>query len=249
MTAIGLIPVRLNSSRLQSKALLPIEGVPMVVHTMKRAMLAKKLSKVYVCTDSDQIANVVNDYGGEVIHTKSHHQNGTERIAEAAEYLNGCAQYFIDIQGDEPLINPSHIDDVIVGHQKNPGWEILLPSMPFNHPESQHVVKVSHDVNKRVIYLSRSVIPCSFRVEPKYYLKHLSIISFTAEALVRFAKTKPTPIEVIEGLELMRAIESGMTVGTIYLEGSSFSVDVVADYEQAKIAMKEDKYKYRYLGK
>jgi len=247
MKVIGLIPVRLNSTRLPSKALLPIEGIPMIVHTMKRAMLSKKMNDVYVCTDSSEIAEIVKSFGGNVIITKSIHLNGTERIAEAAEILDIDADYFIDIQGDEPLIDPSHIDSVISGHQQNPSWDILLPSMPISHPESQHIVKVTHDLNKKIIYLSRSVIPCPFRVKVAFYLKHLSIISFTPFALERFAKTKPTPIEIVESIELMRAIESGMTVGTIYLEGSSFSVDVAADYEQAKIVMKSDLIKNKYL--
>jgi 3-deoxy-manno-octulosonate cytidylyltransferase (CMP-KDO synthetase) len=246
MEVIGLIPVRLNSTRLPSKALLPIDGIPMIVHTMKRAMLAKKLKKVYVCTDSKEIEDVVKRYGGYVIPTSSQHLNGTERIAEAAEKLNEKIDLYVDIQGDEPLIDPGHIDEVVSAHEVNLNWDILLPSMPFAHPESNNVVKVMHDKSMKVICLSRSVIPNPFRLKPKYYLKHLSIISFRPEALKKFANLEPAEIELVEGIELMRAIENGMTIGTIYLNGESFSVDVESDYVRAKAAIKNDIHRNKY---
>ena len=242
---IGLIPSRLNSTRLPSKALLPIHGLPLIVHTLKRSQLAKSLSDVYVCTDSDEIAKAVLDHGGKVIMTSSKHTNGTDRIAEAAQQLQ--ADYFVDIQGDEPLINPDHIDEVVAEHVLNPEWDILLPSLPISHPESLHVVKVVHDVSMRVMFLSRSVIPQPFRHRPAYYLKHLSIISFLPEALRRFSTLPLGELEVIEGIELLRALEHGMVIGTTLLDGNSFSVDVEEDYARAKIQMLDDEIFKRYL--
>ncbi len=244
MKAIGLIPSRLNSTRLPSKALLPIDGLPLVVHTLKRAQLAKSLAEVYVCTDSDEIAKAVLDNGGKVLMTRPDHANGTERIAEAAQQLD--ADYFVDIQGDEPLINPDHIDAVVAEHVRHPEWEILLPSLPISHPESLHVVKVVHDSSMRVIFLSRSVIPQPFRHRPAYYLKHLSIISFRPAALQRFASLPLGELEVIEGIELLRAIENGMIVGTTLLDGNSFSVDVEEDYVRVKVQMLQDEIRKRY---
>ncbi len=244
MKAIGLIPSRLNSTRLPSKALLPIDGLPLVVHTLKRAQLAKLLAEVYVCTDSDEIAKAVLDNGGKVLMTRPDHVNGTERIAEAAQQLD--ADYFVDIQGDEPLINPDHIDAVVEEHVRHPEWEILLPSLPISHPESLHVVKVVHDSSMRVIFLSRSVIPQPFRHRPAYYLKHLSIISFRPAALQRFASLPPGELEIIEGIELLRAIENGLIVGTTLLDGNSFSVDVEEDYVRVKVQMLQDEIRKRY---
>ena len=245
MRIVGLIPSRLNSTRLRSKALLPIHGLPLVVHTFKRSQLAKSLSDVYVCTDSDEIAQAVLDHGGKVIMTSSEHTNGTERIAEAAHQLD--ADYFVDIQGDEPLINPDHIDAAVEAHVRHPEWDILLPSLPISHPESEHVVKVVHDVSMRVMFLSRSVIPQPFRHRPAYYLKHLSIISFLPDALRRFASLPPGNLEVIEGIELLRALEHGLIIGTTLLDGNSFSVDVEEDYARAKIQMLDDEICKRYL--
>jgi 3-deoxy-manno-octulosonate cytidylyltransferase (CMP-KDO synthetase) len=242
--AVGLIPSRLNSTRLPSKALLPIDGLPLVVHTLKRALLAKSLADVYVCTDSIEIANAVEAHGGKFMMTKSSHTNGTERIAEAAQMLD--ADYFVDIQGDEPLIDPRHIDLVVNEHMQHPTWDILLPSLPISHPESLHVVKVVHDTEMRVIYLSRSVIPQPFRHRPPFYLKHLSIISFRPDALQKFAELPPGNLEIIEGVELLRAIENGMVIGTTLLDGSSFSVDVEEDYARVKVQMLQDEVRKLY---
>jgi 3-deoxy-manno-octulosonate cytidylyltransferase (CMP-KDO synthetase) len=244
MKVIGLIPSRLNSTRLPSKALLPIDGLPLIVHTLKRAQLAESLTDVYVCTDSNEIASVVLDNGGKVIMTDVDHINGTERIAQAAKKLE--ADYFVDIQGDEPLINPEHINAVVDGHIRHPDWEILLPSLPISQPESLHIVKVVHDSFMRVIFLSRSVIPQPFRHRPAYYLKHLSIISFRPDSLQRFANFPPSEMEITEGIELLRAIENNLVIGTILLNGNSFSVDVEEDYVRAKLEMIQDELRRRY---
>lgn len=246
MKAIGLIPSRLNSSRLPSKALLPLDGLPLVVHTFKRSELAKSLSDVYVCTDSEQIAEAVVKHGGKVIMTRSDHLNGTERIAEAANSLDTDAEFIVDIQGDEPLINPDHVDAVVREHVQNPSWDILVPSLPITHPESPHIVKIVHDDNRRIVFMSRSVIPQPFRHRPDYYLKHLSIISFRPAALQRFAELSPSSMEITEGVELLRAIERGMVLGTTLLDGNSFSVDVAEDYVNAKIAMSGDRVRKLY---
>ena len=132
MRVIGLIPSRLNSTRLLSKALLMIDDLPLIVHTMKRAQLAEVLDEVYVCTDSDKIAQAVEQHGGKFIMTSSEHVNGTERIAEAARDMK--ANYIVDIQGDEPLIDPFHIDTVVREHSKHPDWDILIPSLPISKP-------------------------------------------------------------------------------------------------------------------
>ena len=113
---LALIPSRLNSTRLTKKPLLEIDGLPIIVHTFKRVLLSKKIDKVIVCTDSNEIKNVVEEYGGEAILTSKKHKNGTERIAEVAKKFK--ARLVIDIQGDEPLVDPTDIDKVIAYHQK-----------------------------------------------------------------------------------------------------------------------------------
>jgi 3-deoxy-manno-octulosonate cytidylyltransferase (CMP-KDO synthetase) len=244
MRAVGLIPSRLGSTRLPAKALLMIDGLPLVIHTMKRAQFANSLDEVYVCTDSEKIAEEVVKHGGKFIMTREDHLNGTERIAEAAEDMK--ADYFVDIQGDEPLIDPTHIDAVVKEHQRHADWDILLPSLLIDKPETMHICKVIHDVKNRVLYLSRSVIPQPFKHRPDFYLKHLSIISFKAEALRRYATLKPSQLELAEGIELLRAIENGMFIGTFPLEGDSFSVDIKQDFDKAIEHMAVDEVRKRY---
>lgn len=244
MRIIGLIPSRLNSTRLPSKALLMIDGLPLVVHTMKRAQLAEVLDEVYVCTDSEEIGKVIEQHGGKFIMTSSKHINGTERIAEAAKSMK--ADLIVDIQGDEPLIDPDHIETVVREHSRHPDWDILVPSLPIYKPESPHIVKVVHDSKYRITYLSRAVVPQPFRHRPSYYLKHLSIISFKPEALKNFATFPIGNLEKAEGIELLRALENGLTLGTVILEGSSFSVDVEEDYIKAKEIILKDETRKQY---
>lgn len=244
MHVVGLIPSRLNSARLPSKALLTIDGLPLVVHTMKRAQLSESLDDVYVCTDSEEIGEAVIKHGGKYIMTSSDHINGTERIAEASKDME--VDLIVDIQGDEPLIDPVHIDIVVKKHFEQPEWDILIPSLPVTKPESPHIVKVVHDTSFRIIYLSRGVVPQPFRRRPNYYLKHLSIISFRSEALQKFASLPPSSLELAEGVELLRALENGLILGTVILDGSSFSVDIEEDYIKAKEQMLKDEIRKQY---
>ena len=244
MRVVGVIPCRLKSTRLPSKALLMIDSLPLIVHTMKRAQLAKSLDDVYVCTDSEEIANVVHSHGGKSIITKPEHTNGTERIAEAAKSLK--ADLFVNIQGDEPLVSPNHIESVIAEHVKHPEWDIIVPSLPIARPENPHIVKIVHDVNYRIIFMSRAVIPQPFSHRPGFFLKHLSVITFKPEALQRYASLKPSPLQTSESIELLRALENGMALGTILLEGDSISVDIREDYARAKVLMMTDDVRKLY---
>jgi 3-deoxy-manno-octulosonate cytidylyltransferase (CMP-KDO synthetase) len=244
MKVVGLIPCRLKSSRLPSKALLMIDSLPLIVHTMKRAQLAKSLDEVYVCTDAQEIADAVKAHGGKPIITKAEHENGTERIAEAAESLQ--ADLFVNIQGDEPLVNPSYIENVIAESIKHPEWDIIVPSLPIARPENPHIVKIVHDVNYRIIFMSRAVIPQPFNHRPGFFLKHLSVITFKPEALKKYASLPPSPLQISESIELLRALEHGMVLGTILLEGDSISVDIREDYARAKVLMMTDEVRKLY---
>lgn len=244
MKVIGLIPSRYGSTRLPAKALLEIDGLPLIVHTYKRAMLAKNLDDVIVCADNKKIIEAVEKHGGKAILTSTHHATGTDRIAEVAANLN--AELFIDIQGDEPLISPYNIDKVIEFHKEHSEFEIILPTLEIDLPHSPHIVKVVHDNNKRVIYLSRATIPFPFSSNNKKSLKHLSIISFKPKTLQKFASLPKGNLEAIEGVELLRALENGIPIGTIPLEGDSFSVDVPDDYERAKEKIIYDQFRPQY---
>jgi 3-deoxy-manno-octulosonate cytidylyltransferase (CMP-KDO synthetase) len=213
--------------------------------------LATALRFVYVCTDSKEIAMVVQDLGGQVIMTQSSHRNGTERIAEAAEILHWQGQisdtdFIVDVQGDEPLLDPEHIDEVVAEHERHADWDILVPTQKIYNAETPHVVKVIHDVNHRVMAMSRSVIPMSFRADAGFYLRHLDLISFRYTALRRFSELSPTRLETTEGVELLRALENGIVIGTKILPGQTYSVNVSEDYERAKRDITKDSVRHRY---
>ena len=239
---LGLIPTRLGSKRLPAKALLPINNFPLIVHVYKRALLSKQLDDVVVCCDDQKIFKVVKSYGGKVILTSKRHLNGTERIAEAYKILKKKYDLIIDIQGDEPLVNPLQIDQVIKFHIKNSKTDIILPSIKIKSTNNENIIKVIKDKKKNVLYLSRSTIPFGFRKKNLYTQKHLSIISFKPNALIQFAKSKPTNLEKIEGVELLRALEIGLKIKSPELSGDSFSVDVKEDYFRAKIKIETDKF-------
>ena len=244
VNCVGLIPVRLNSSRLYRKAILEIDNIPMFVHTYKRSLLSKKLSNVFICTDSKEIIKLAKKYKCNIIKTGIN-LTGTDRIGEASNKLKNKFDLIIDIQGDEPLLDPKHIDRVIDWHSKNLNFDIVVPSLKSKNIDSPHVVKIVKS-KKKVIYFSRSQVPYPFKKKQKYFLKHLSVISFKPESLKKFKKLPQSNLEKIEGIELMRALENDMLIGTFNLEGSSFSVDTKQDFIKAIKFMNIDKIRGKY---
>ena len=238
---IGLIPVRLKSSRLKQKSLLMIKKIPLIIHTYRRAKLSKKLDDVVICCDDKKIIKIAKQFNAKAILTSKKHKNGTERINEGYLKLKKKYDLIVDIQGDEPLINPSQIDQVINFHLKNITSDIILPSLKLKNISSYNVVKVLSDNKDKVLYLSRCKVPHNFTKKSDYYLKHLSIISFKPNALTKFCKSKQTRLERIEGVELLRAIEIGLKVKTTIIKGNSFSVDIKDDFLKAKRFMEKDK--------
>ncbi len=241
--AVGLIPVRLNSSRLFKKALLEIDKIPMVIHTYKRSLLSKKLNQVYICTDSNEIISIAKKYNCKYIKTGPN-PTGTDRISECVKKIEKYNLY-VDIQGDEPLVDPKHIDKVLEWHKKNINYDIVVPSLKSKNIDTPHIVKIVKSKNK-VIYFSRALVPYPFKRKNNFFLKHLSIISFKPESLIKFRKLPQSPLEKIEGIELMRALENNMSIGTFNLEGSSFSVDTKNDFIKAIKFMNIDKIRNKY---
>ena len=242
MKIIGLIPTRLNSTRLPQKALLEINNIPLVIHTYKRAKLSKKLSDVYICCDDEKIKSVAEKFGAKVMMTSQNHSNGTERINEVYKKLKKEYDFVVDIQGDEPLISPYHIDEVINFHTKNIDADIILPTLQIKPTNNTNIIRVLLNNKNEVLYLSRADIPLNYKKDKKKSLKHLSILSFKPSALEQFAKAKKTYLESIEDIELLRALEIGLKIKSIKLTGDSFSVDVYDDYKKSRLRMSKDKF-------
>ena len=171
---IGLIPTRLSSTRLPKKPLIRINGIPLIIHTYRRAKLSKKLDELVICCDDKKIMNIAKKYKAKAILTSKKHKNGTERIAEIAKDLN--FDFIVDIQGDEPFIDSDHIDRVIDFHKQNNQFDIVVPHLNIVSPESPNIVKLIVDNNNTVRFMSRSIVPYPFIQKPEFYKKHLSII-------------------------------------------------------------------------
>ena len=140
------------------------------------------------------------------------------------------------------MLNPNHIDRVIKFHKKNLNFDIILPGLVMKNPENTNIVKVITDIKNKVMFLSRLKLPLELKAEYKRHLKHLSIISFKPDALKKFYKSKKTPLETAEDIELLRALEIGLTIKSVVLEGDSFSVDVEEDYKKAKANINLNKF-------
>ena len=246
MRVLGLIPTRLGSTRLPSKPLLEINGIPLIIHTYKRAMLSKKFDDIIICCDDKKILDVAKKFKAKCVLTSKHHNNGTERITGVLLKQKNSYDLIVDIQGDEPLISPDHIDKVIDFHKKNFSADIILPTLRIKLADNQNLIKVVTDKNNNVLYLSRAKIPLEFKKKNSFYKKHLSIISFKKNALIKYSSAKKSNLEKIEDIELLRALEIGLKIKTLNLVGDSFSVDVMEDFIKAKEKFKTDKILKKY---
>ena len=207
MRKVGLIPCRLHSSRLPNKPLKVIKGLPMFAHVYFRSKLSD-LNEVYICTDSNEIKEISKSLGINYLMTSKNHRNGTERCAEATKKLDlNSNDIVIDIQGDEPMVNPDHID-TLIKEFINKDCEIMVPYLNCEEINNPNIVKILSTVENKILYMSRSDIPNFFhKNEP--LKKHLSIIAFTQKSIIEFCSKKPSKYEKMEGIELLRAIEMG----------------------------------------
>ena len=241
---LGLIPARLNSQRLPGKPLIKIDGIPLIIHVLKRSLLCKKLDKVIVCADDRSIIEEVKKFGGEAILTSKKHKNGTERICEVAKKYD--ANLIIDIQCDEVFLNPEHVDKLIDFHKKNKQFDIVIPHSEISTYNNKNIVKMIDNESGKIIYLSRADIPFYFRQKKKFLKKHLDFISFKKNILFNYCKLQKSKNEKIEGIELLRAIDNDFKLGTIKINTDVFSINTKLDLKKAKSIMKRCKIRKKY---
>lgn len=238
---MGAIPARYGSTRLPGKPLLPIAGRPMIEHVYTRVAGARGLDRVVVLTDDERIAEAVQRFGGEWEMTPEDCASGTDRIAWAARSWNASA--VINIQGDEPLIDPEGISR-IAGHlAANPGDPVVTLATPAEPEEmdNPNAVKVVLARDGSALYFSRSPIPYP-RQPPQSSgaapLKHLGIYGYQRDALLRLAGLPPTPLERSESLEQLRALENGIPIRVLVVDRGSFGVDTAEDLERVETILK-----------
>ncbi len=247
MKAIALIPARLNSQRLHRKVLLPLNNLPLIIHVYKRVLKAKRIDDVVICCDDLSIFKAAKKYDAKCLMTSKIHKNGTERIYEAYKKIKKNFDLIIDVQGDEPLINPKHIDKVIEFHHKNKKTDIVVPNLKIKEKNNKNIVKIVSNNKNEIISLSRLDVPFGFKKRVKFLKKHLSIVSFKPKALKKFCSHQQTVNEKIENIELFRALDLGMSLKTFELNGDSFSIDVKSDYNKAIKYIKKDKITKSYI--
>jgi len=229
--AAGIIPARWGSTRFPGKPLYLIAGKPLLRHVWERCRRAKKLDSVIIATDDLRIVNAASDWGAEVALTASRHQSGTDRVAEVAKKGKEFA-YIINIQGDEPLVDPRLIDKLIEKLRSDRKVDIVTAAHAFEdaaEASSPHQVKVVVDLMGRALYFSRTAIPYPHNVSQIRYLRHQGIYGFRRETLLQFVKWKPTLLERAESLEQLRALENGVSVHVLVTKDGSPGVDTPED--------------------
>ncbi|RPF74836.1 MAG: 3-deoxy-manno-octulosonate cytidylyltransferase [Rickettsiales bacterium TMED289] len=246
MKIIGVIPSRLSSSRLPNKPMKEISGIPMIAHVIQRSKLAKSLDELYLVTDSVEISEVAKKYNCKFLLTKNDHKTGTDRIGEIVENLN--ADIIVNIQGDEALVTPEDIDASSQILVKREDIDIGMLVTKFKNANSPSDVKVAINIFNEIIFFSRSDIPFNFLPNKKSFLKAYHVVSFRKEALKRFCVLDQTPIEKIESIEYMRAIENGIKIGCTKVESKAISVDTERDLELVRELMKTDQLAKLYLN-
>jgi 3-deoxy-manno-octulosonate cytidylyltransferase (CMP-KDO synthetase) len=230
--AAGIIPARWGSTRFPGKALHRIAGRPLLQHVWERCRRAGKLDQLIIATDDFRIAEAAFDWGAEVAMTSPRHGSGTDRIAEVAAKLNQFT-HIINIQGDEPLIDPKVIDRLVRALQRDRTLEMITAAHPFadvREAESPHQVKVVLNQKGHALYFSRAAIPFSRDASAAAkYFRHQGIYGYTRNLLLQFVRWKTSPLERAEALEQLRALENGVKIQVVTTDSGSPGVDTPED--------------------
>lgn len=235
MKFLGIIPVRYNSTRLPKKALKDIAGHPMIEWVYKRA-IKSRLDRVVVATDSKKVYNVVKEFGGEAILTDENHTNGTSRIAEVCKKITDY-DVVINIQGDEPLIEPDMINSLIDAFENEKDLKMVTLKHRLEKKidiENPNYVKVVTDIFDYAIYFSRSVIPYPREKTENIYFKHIGIYGYKREFVIEYSNLSSTPLEKSESLEQLRVLENGCKIKVIETPYEIIGVDTQEELEKVR---------------
>jgi 3-deoxy-manno-octulosonate cytidylyltransferase (CMP-KDO synthetase) len=230
---VVVIPARYGSTRLPGKPLVSIAGKPMIQRVFERAKLAQCVNQVIVATDDERIVKAVEAFGGEARMTRSDHRTGTERVAEVAAHVEG--DVFVNVQGDEPLLDPAAVDAAVTSLLEDPPASIATVATPIKMPADimdPNVVKTVLDFEGNAIYFSRAPIPWVRDTGSKVlarHFKHLGLYVFDRESLLEYPTLPPGELERIEQLEQLRWLENGWKIRVAEVEHDAVSVDVPED--------------------
>ncbi|MGA8869946.1 MAG: 3-deoxy-manno-octulosonate cytidylyltransferase [Candidatus Acidiferrales bacterium] len=240
---LAVIPARHGSTRFPGKALAPIAGKPMIQHVVERIRGARLVTDVVVATDDARIKKAVEDFGGQAMMTRMDHRTGTDRVAEVA--IHREADVYVNVQGDEPLIDPGTIDEVVVAMLEDDSVRIAGPCVPITHANDimdPNITKVVRDFDGNALYFSRAPIPwVRDRNESvvAHHWKHIGLYAFRRDALLDFPTLPPGDLERVEQLEQLRWLENGYRIRIVESQYDAVSVDVPADIERVEKLLRE----------
>jgi 3-deoxy-manno-octulosonate cytidylyltransferase (CMP-KDO synthetase) len=237
-TVIVVIPARHASVRFPGKPLASIGGKPMIQHVVEGVRQARSVSKVVVATDEDEIKKAVESFGGQAVLTRHDHRTGTDRVAEVAAHLS--ADVYVNVQGDEPLIDPGTVDSLIEAILGDSAIQVATSCTAISQPNDimdPNIVKVVRDFDGNALYFSRAPIPwvrdTAETVAVRHW-KHLGLYAFRRAALLEFPTLPPGDLERVEQLEQLRWIENGFHIAVVETDYDAVSVDVPADVERVE---------------
>jgi len=233
---LAVIPARFQSTRFPGKVIMPLAGKPLVQHTYERTLQAKLITEALVATDDQQVVDALKPYGTPVMLTRADHPTGTDRIAEVAE--SRTAAIIVNVQGDEPLIDPGTIDRAITPLLERPDVVMATAKHLIENPDDAadpNMVKVVCDASGLALYFSRACIPhirdAADRAEaPPCYWQHIGLYVYRRDFLLDYAKMPQTPLEKLEKLEQLRVLENGYRIAVVETQYKSIGVDVLEDY-------------------
>lgn len=233
LAATVVIPARFGSTRFPAKILASSTGRPLVQHVVDQVRQCRRVKRIIVATDDQRIAEALRPFGAEVRMTSPEHQSGTDRIAEVAASIDD--EVIVNVQGDEPEIEPEIVDALIERLERFPD-DMATAATPFAADADvadPNLVKVVLAVDGRAIYFSRSPIP--YHRDPaaaKPYLLHLGIYAYRRQFLLDFSKWKPTALESTERLEQLRALEHGKSIYVLQVRRATHGIDTPEQYAQ-----------------
>lgn len=252
---IGIIPARMESSRFPGKPLAKINDIPMIGHVYFRSKMSSLLDDVYVATCNEEIKEYISSINGKTIMTSNKHKRASDRIAEALikieDNLGKKIDIVVMIQGDEPMIFPDMIDEAIKPFLEDQSIVVsnlmALIKTKTEH-EDPNEVKVVIDRNNFALYFSREPIPSNKKESnDEYMLKQVCIIPFARDFLIKFNKLEPTPLEIIESVDMMRVLEHGYKVKMIPTSYNTYSVDTIDDLKKVEKLLNKDKLTKKYI--
>lgn len=233
MKAIGVIPARFKSTRFPGKVLALINGKPMIEHVWRQASQCGELNDLLIACDHEEVLSAARAFGAKAVMTSPDHPSGSDRIAEAVGSLN--YEFIVNIQGDEPFIQPKVIDGLVAALKKNADASVATVIKEIkaeNEINNPNVVKVVVDKNGYALYFSRSVIPYNRNAERPpglRYFKHLGLYAYRKDFLMAYKDWPKSMLESAEQLEQLRILETGYKIKTIETDSESLAVDTPED--------------------